>query len=92
MPSKTTSNIGDAIKDYIHDKLIGAQTQVNIDNLDLLADAITGIENFYQTILEESVAPDIGLQVGAQSMTQLGYPPREGPSYEKRDTHISNMM
>ena len=89
------ANIGDAIKDYIHDKLIGAQTQVNIDNLDLLADAITGIENFYQTILEESVAPDIGLQVGAQSMTQLGYPPREGPnhaSYEKRDTHISNMM
>jgi hypothetical protein len=44
--------------------------------LDLLADAITGLENFYQTILEESVAPEIGLQVATQSITKLGYPPK----------------
>ena len=89
------ANLSDAIGEYISNELINNRAAVSMDKLDLLADAISGIENFYQAILEESVAPEIGLQVGAQSMTQLGYPPKEGPykaGFENLSPSISNMM
>jgi len=74
---KTQMSLSRAIGDYIARELIEKNNTVSTISLDLLADAITGLENYYQTILEESVAPEIGLQVASQSITQLGYPPKE---------------
>jgi hypothetical protein len=53
------------------------KSEVSAASLDLLADAILGVENYYQSLLEESVAPKIGLKVAAESLTQLGYPPEK---------------
>jgi len=74
---KIQVNLSNAINDYITQELIESNDTVSARHLDLLADAIIGLENYYQTILEESVAPEIGLQVASQSLTQLGYPPQE---------------
>lgn len=70
------ANLSEAISDFISQELIEKNTSASDETLDLLADAITGLENFYQTILEESVAPEIGLQVATQSITKLGYAPK----------------
>jgi chemosensory pili system protein ChpA (sensor histidine kinase/response regulator) len=70
------ANLSEAIHDFISQALIEKNAAASNEALDLLADAITGLENFYQTILEESVAPEIGLQVATQSITKLGYPPK----------------
>ncbi|WP_455210968.1 hypothetical protein [Kaarinaea lacus] len=73
------ANLSQAISDFISEQLIEKQVAADAASLDLLADAITGLENFYQTLLEESVAPEIGLQVATQSITNLGYPPKPIP-------------
>jgi len=84
---KTQVSLSNAINDYITQELIKNKNTVSPLNMDLLADAIIGLENYYQTILEESVAPEIGLQVASQSLTQLGYPPKE----EKFKTGYNNI-
>jgi chemosensory pili system protein ChpA (sensor histidine kinase/response regulator) len=71
------ANLAQAINEFISEQLIEHNAAASEETLDLLADAITGLENFYQTILEESVAPEIGLQVAMQSMSTLGYPPKQ---------------
>lgn len=69
------SDLSRAICHYIDQEIIINKTQATEANLDLLADAITGLENYYQAVLEESVAPELGLEVAARSLTELGYPP-----------------
>lgn len=69
------SNLTSAISQYINQEIILNEAEASKDSLDLLADAITGLENYYQSVVEESVAPELGLQVAEDSMTQLGYPP-----------------
>ncbi|MCK4587384.1 MAG: hypothetical protein KAU29_08580, partial [Gammaproteobacteria bacterium] len=69
------SNLTDAIGQYINQEIILNEKEASKDSLDLLADAITGLENYYQSVVEESVAPELGLQVAEESMAQLGYPP-----------------
>ena len=71
------ANLAQAINGFISEQLIQNNFVASEETLDLLADAITGLENFYQTILEESVAPEIGLQVAMQSISALGYPPKQ---------------
>lgn len=71
------TNIATAIHNYISQELIAKKTEANSINLDLLANAIIGLENFYQSILEESVTPEIGLYVAAESISQLGFPPTD---------------
>lgn len=71
------TNIAIAIHNYISQELIAKKTPVSPDELDLIANAIIGLENFYQSILEESVTPEIGLHVAAESISQLGYPPTD---------------
>jgi len=82
------ANLSQAIHDYINFELIEKKIAASAQDLDLLADAIVGLENFFQTILEESVAPEIGLQVAMQSITQLGYPPKRN-SLHADDTGTS---
>jgi chemosensory pili system protein ChpA (sensor histidine kinase/response regulator) len=89
------ASIGHAVGDYVSKELVSAGSEASMDKLDLLADAITGIENYYQTILEESVAPEIGLRVGAQSMAQLGYPLEEGhnkASFQHLEPNVSSVI
>lgn len=71
------ANLTQSILDYISTELIENQKPVSEISLELLANAIVGVENFYQTILEESVAPEIGLQVASKSISQLGYAPKD---------------
>lgn len=70
------ANLAQAINDYISQQLIETHAAASNESLELLADAITGLENYFQTILEESVAPEIGLQVATNSISSLGYPPK----------------
>jgi chemosensory pili system protein ChpA (sensor histidine kinase/response regulator) len=74
------SNLTNAIGQYINQEIILNEVEASKDSLDLLADAITGLENYYQSVVEESVAPELGLQVAEDSMTQLGYPPAQAVS------------
>lgn len=69
------SNLAHAINQYACQELILNQSADNMFKLDLFADAITGLENYYQAILEESVSSEVGLAVAARSITELGYPP-----------------
>lgn len=71
------SNLVKAINQYVCQELILNEDAANDSKLDLLADAITGLENYYQALLEESVAPELGLEVASQSITQLGFPPQQ---------------
>ena len=64
-----------SIYNYLKQELIENKKEVSTVSMDLLADAITGLENFFQAINEESVAPELGLHVASQGLTQLGYPP-----------------
>ncbi|WP_455217886.1 hypothetical protein, partial [Kaarinaea lacus] len=69
------SDLSRSICHYIDQEIIINKTQANETSLDLLADAITGLENYYQAVLGESVAPELGLEVAARSLSELGYPP-----------------
>ena len=74
------SNLAHAINQYVCQELILNKSNESMFKLDLFADAITGLENYYQSIIEESVAPELGLQVAAKSITELGYPPVQNPA------------
>jgi chemosensory pili system protein ChpA (sensor histidine kinase/response regulator) len=71
------ANLTRSICLYVDQGIIRNKAKASIEKLDLLADAILGVENYYQSLLEESVAPEIGLKVAADSLIQLGYPPDE---------------
>lgn len=64
-----------SIHRYIKYELMENEIEISDISMDLLADAITGLENFFQALNEESVTPDLGLHVATQGITQLGYPP-----------------
>lgn len=70
------ANLAQAIQDYINNDLMENQVEVTDESLELLADAIIGLEYYYEAMLEQNVAPEIGLQAATQSITQLGYPPQ----------------
>jgi len=76
------ANLAQAITNYIHNELVIKADETSDLSLDLLADAITGLENFYQAILEESVTPEIGLAVARDSITKLGYEPSDCRSFQ----------
>ncbi len=69
------SDLSISIHRYIKYELMQNEIEVSAISLDLLADAITGLENFFQALNEESVNPDLGLHVATQGISQLGYPP-----------------
>ena len=71
------SNLTSAIEHYFNQEILVNKSGSSQDSLDLLADAITGLENYYQSVVEESVAPELGLLVAEESMAQLGYPPEK---------------
>lgn len=83
------SKLTNAINQYVCQELIINGSEISIDKLDLLADAITGLENYYQAQLEESVAPELGLQVASQSITQLGFPPAQTAASIDSYSHVA---
>jgi len=76
------ANLAQAINNYIKFDMVEKNTEISNLSLDLLADAITGLENFYQAILEESVTPEIGLAVARESINKLGYAPSDSRSFQ----------
>lgn len=83
------SNLTKAINQYVCQELILSEGGSNSDKLDLLADAITGLENYYQALLEESVAPELGLQVASKSITELGFPPQQTSASFSAYSHVA---
>lgn len=75
MKYESQSDLTLSITRYIQQELIDNKVEVSALSMDLLADAIIGLENFFQALNEESVTPEIGLYVATQGITQLGYPP-----------------
>lgn len=71
------SYLAKAINQYVCQDLILNEAGVEHRKLDLLADAITGLENYYQAMIEESVAPELGLEVASRSISELGFPPQQ---------------
>ena len=71
------SYLAKAINQYVCQDLILNEAGIEHHKLDLLADAITGLENYYQAMIEESVAPELGLEVASRSITELGFPPQQ---------------
>ena len=76
------ANLSQAISDYMFNELINKKEETSDLSLDLLADAIIGLENFFQAILEEAVTPEIGLAVAENSITTLGYAPNDSRSFQ----------
>jgi len=70
------ANLAQAVQDYVTNELIENKTEVNDKSLEFLADAIIGLEYYYEAMLEQNVAPEIGLRAATQSITELGYPPQ----------------
>jgi len=70
------ANLAQSIQDYVNYELIENKIKLNEKKLDYLADAIIGLEYYYEAMLEQNVAPEIGLKAATQSITQLGYPPQ----------------
>ncbi|MCI0506311.1 MAG: hypothetical protein L0Z73_09415 [Gammaproteobacteria bacterium] len=76
------ASLAKAINDYIRHELIEKNREPSDLSLDLLADAITGLENFFQAILEESVTPEIGLAVARESIGKLGYAASDSRNFQ----------
>jgi len=70
------ANLAQSIQDYVNNELIENQVEIDEQSLDFLADAIIGLEYYYEAMLEQNVAPEIGLKAATLSITQLGYPPQ----------------
>ena len=85
------SNLTDAITKYVNQEIILNKEEASKDSLDLLADAITGLENYYQSVVEESVAPELGLQIAENSMAKLGYPPESSVPVLREYAAVANM-
>lgn len=83
------TNLAIAIFNYISDGIIANKTAASNTSLDFLADAIIGLENFFQSILEESVSPEIGLHVASESISKLGYPPTSSMIIAPEDNKIA---
>lgn len=70
-------NLMNAVESYISNEWSNEHQIPDQFALERLADAITGIEYFFESIAEKSVAPELGLQIAEQSLIALGYPPRK---------------
>lgn len=68
-------HLSQALLDYINKELIKSEKPAGDAALDNLADVIMGLENYYLSILEKSLAPDIGLKIAYQSISKLGFTP-----------------
>jgi len=79
-----------SINRYIKYELLDNKAEVSDLSMDLLADAITGLENFFQALNEESVTPELGLHVATQGISQLGYPPGNDQDIPTLYDEISN--
>jgi len=69
------ANLVKSVYDYTVNELINGKSEISIENMDRLADAIIGLEYYYEATLEKSVAPDVAMHIAYDSMNQLGYAP-----------------
>lgn len=69
------ANLADAIGRYMQDTFQDDTLPPDSHELELLADTIVGMEYFFESMLEQSVAPDIALKIASRSIRQLGYAP-----------------
>jgi len=69
------ANLIKSVYDYTVNELINGKSDISSESMDRLADAIVGLEYFYEATLEKSVAPEVALNIAMESMRQLGYEP-----------------
>lgn len=71
----TQANLLKSVYDYTVNELLNGNTDISSLDLDRLADAIVGLEYYYEATLEKSVAPELAINIAVESMRQLGYAP-----------------
>jgi len=69
------ANLVKSVYDYTVNELINGKSEITSQSMDRLADAIVGLEYFYEATLEKSVAPEVALNIAMESMRTLGYTP-----------------
>jgi len=67
------SNLISSVYNYTVNELINGKSDISPDSMDRLADAIVGLEYYYEATLEKSVAPELAMNIALESMQQLGY-------------------
>ena len=77
------AGIVQSIKDYVEIELLLNKTSPDGSTLDLIADAVTGVEYFLEGILERSVAPEAALAAAEASLAKLGRTPKK-PTLEQK--------
>lgn len=74
VPLARPSSILGQCTSYIKEKLIDTDEKPAWDDMDTLADAISGVEYFLECLSEDSHADESVLDIAAESISKLGYP------------------
>lgn len=73
VPLARPSSILEQCTSYIKEKLIDTDEKPAWDDMDTLADAISGVEYFLECLSEDSHADESVLDIAAESISKLGY-------------------
>lgn len=78
IPLERAANLVETCRHYIEEQLFQQKIIPNWQNLDTLADAITSVEYYLERLAEDHASQgEAILDVAEQSLTSLGYTPRE---------------
>ena len=87
VPLARAAALLEACNRYIQEQLLAKQAIPDWQSLDTLADAITSVEYYLERLSEDCGSQgDLILDVAEESLQTLGYPLREQPSTNERDS------
>ena len=81
IPLTKASELINSCNQYIQQALLSKKSVPDWKQLDTLADAITSIEYYIERLTEGAQDNELILQVAEESVTELGFPPGEKPTY-----------
>ncbi|UZE96533.1 Hpt domain-containing protein [Alkalimarinus alittae] len=83
IPLTKAAELINSCNQYIQQALLSNKTVPDWKQLDTLADAITSIEYYIERLTEGAQDNELILQVAEESVTELGFPPGEIPTYNE---------
>ncbi|MFD2231933.1 Hpt domain-containing protein [Alkalimarinus sediminis] len=86
IPLTKASELINSCNQYIQQALLSKRSVPDWKQLDTLADAITSIEYYIERLTEGAQDNELILQVAEESVTELGFPPGEAPTYTESST------
>lgn len=87
IPLTKASELIHSCNQYIQQALLSSKAVPDWKQLDTLADAITSIEYYIERLTEGAQDNELILQVAEESVTELGFPPGEAPTYNEADAN-----